>query len=78
MVGTLILGGAYQWLAKVEHAPFGPRCIWGLLLARGIGGFFGGNVIWVQELFSSLSDMIQYTACTVSNAALQIDEVYSH
>ena len=43
MTGTLVLSGAYQWLAKVEHAPFGPRGVWLLLVARGVGGFFGGQ-----------------------------------
>ncbi len=41
MTCTLVLSGTYQWLAKVEHAPFGPRGIWKLLIARGVGGFFG-------------------------------------
>lgn len=41
MTGTLVLSGTYQWLAKVEHAPFGPRGVWKLLIARGVGGFFG-------------------------------------
>lgn len=41
MTGTIVLSGTYQWLAKVEHAPFGPRGVWKLLVARGVGGFFG-------------------------------------
>lgn len=41
MTGTLILSGAYQWLAKVEDAPFGSREVRKLLIARGVGGFFG-------------------------------------
>lgn len=41
MIGTLILSGAYQWLARVEHAPFGPKEVRMLLIARGFGGFFG-------------------------------------
>ncbi|KAL9629420.1 MAG: hypothetical protein Q9164_006888, partial [Protoblastenia rupestris] len=41
MTGTLVLSGTYQWLAKVEHAPFGPRGVWLLLVTRGVGGFFG-------------------------------------
>ena len=45
MIGTLILSGAYQYFAKVEHAPFGPRGVWKLLLARGFGGFFGVSII---------------------------------
>ena len=41
MVGTLILTCAYQWLARVDKAPFGPSEVRWLLVARGIGGFFG-------------------------------------
>jgi len=43
MTGTLVLSGIYQYLAKVERAPFGPREVWTLLIARGVGGFFGGQ-----------------------------------
>ena len=45
MTGTLVLSGAYQWYAKVEHAPFGPREVWTLLFARGFGGFFGVSLL---------------------------------
>ena len=41
MTGTLILSLTYQWLAKVEDAPFGSKEVRGLLIARGVGGFFG-------------------------------------
>lgn len=41
MTGTLILSGIYQWMAKVENAPFGTREVRKLLIARGVGGFFG-------------------------------------
>lgn len=44
MTGTLVLSGAYQYFAKVEHAPFGPRGVWKLLIARGVGGFFGVSI----------------------------------
>lgn len=43
MTGTLILSGIYQWWAEVDGAPFGAREIRGLLIARGVGGFFGGE-----------------------------------
>ena len=48
MIGTLVLSVTYQWLAKVEHAPFGPRGVWKLLIARGFGGFFGVYGIYCQ------------------------------
>lgn len=41
MTGTLCLSCTYQWLAKVEHAPFGPPEVRKLLIFRGVGGFFG-------------------------------------
>jgi hypothetical protein len=41
MTGTLYLSCTYQWLAKVEHAPFGPPEVRKLLIFRGVGGFFG-------------------------------------
>lgn len=41
MTGTLILSGTYQWMTKVEDAPFGSREVRKLLIARGVGGFFG-------------------------------------
>ena len=41
MTGTLLLSFTYQWLAKVEGAPFGPKEVRNLLIARGVGGFFG-------------------------------------
>lgn len=43
MTGTLLLSGIYQWWAKVHEAPFGAREVRGLLIARGVGGFFGGK-----------------------------------
>lgn len=41
MTGTLVLSGMYQWLARVEGAPFGPKEVRKLLIFRGVGGFFG-------------------------------------
>lgn len=56
MTGTLILTSVYQWLAKVEHAPFGPRSVWGLLVARGVGGFFGVYGMYYSLQYLPLSD----------------------
>ena len=56
MSGTLILSGIYQWLAKVEHAPFGPREVWKLLVARGVGGFFGVYGMYYSLEYLPLSD----------------------
>ena len=43
MTGTLILSTIYLWWAKVDGAPLGPREIRGLLITRGVAGFFGGK-----------------------------------
>ena len=33
----------YMWWAQVPHAPLGVKEVRYLLLARGFGGFFGGE-----------------------------------
>lgn len=38
---TSMLVYVWMWRMKVENAPFGPREVRGLLIARGVGGFFG-------------------------------------
>lgn len=38
---TSVLVFVWMWRMKVENAPFGPRGVRGLLIARGVGGFFG-------------------------------------
>lgn len=38
---TSVLVYLWMWSMKVENAPFGPRGVRGLLVARGVGGFFG-------------------------------------
>lgn len=38
---TSVLVYVWMWRMKVENAPFGPRGVRGLLIARGMGGFFG-------------------------------------
>ena len=43
MIITLLFCLIYMYWASVPHAPFGKREVWGLLVARGLGGFFGGT-----------------------------------
>lgn len=38
---TSVLVYMWMWRMKVDNAPFGPRGVRGLLVARGVGGFFG-------------------------------------
>ena len=56
MLGTVILSSLYQWITKVEHAPFGPREVWGLLVARGVGGFWGAFGLYYSLIYLPLSD----------------------
>ena len=56
MSGTLLLSCLYQWLAKVENAPFGPREVWPLLVARGVGGFFGVFGLYYSLVYLPLAD----------------------
>ncbi|CAF9942293.1 MAG: hypothetical protein ALECFALPRED_009646 [Alectoria fallacina] len=56
MTGTLVLSSIYQWWAKVEEAPFGSREVRGLLVARGVGGFFGVYGIYYSLQYLPLSD----------------------
>ena len=50
MTGTLVLSGMYQWLAKVEGAPFGPKEVRKLLIFRGVGGFFGVYGMYCKQV----------------------------
>ena len=54
MIITLLFCFIYMYWASVPHAPFGKREVWGLLVARGLGGFFGGTcepVGWKWTLY---------------------------
>ncbi|KAF6224140.1 hypothetical protein HO133_010714 [Letharia lupina] len=54
MIGTLVLSGIYQWWAKLS--PFGSREVRGLLIARGVGGFFGVYGMYYSLQYLPLSD----------------------
>lgn len=64
MSGTLVLSGIYQWWAKVDGAPFGSPEVRGLLIARGFGGFFGGEWRVTSRERSAMADRKQCMACT--------------
>jgi len=40
---TLLLSFIYLYWASIPDAPFGKKEVRGLLVARGVGGFFGGT-----------------------------------
>lgn len=56
MGGTFILSSLYQCWAKVPDAPFGPRKVWPLLLARGVCGFFGVMGLYYSLQYLPLAD----------------------
>lgn len=45
---TSVLVYVWMWRMKVQDAPFGPRGVRGLLVARGVGGFFGVFGLYCQ------------------------------
>ena len=49
MFVTLVFSLVYLYWAKIPHAPLGHRDVRGLLVARGMGGFFGGMLIRYLE-----------------------------
>lgn len=50
---TVILSMLYMWLAKVQDSPLGKKEVRALLLARGIGGFFGVYGLYCKWKFAS-------------------------
>ncbi|KAG8528104.1 uncharacterized protein KY384_007020 [Bacidia gigantensis] len=56
MMGTLILSGIYLYWAQVADAPFGARGVRVLLIARGVGGFFGVYGMYYSLQYLPLSD----------------------
>ena len=65
MTGTLLLSCTYQWLARVEGAPFGPKEVRKLLIARGVGGFFGVYGMYCK-LGQHILDRLYKQSLTVS------------
>lgn len=56
MIATVFLSGLYQWLAKVEHAPFGRPEVRKLLVLRSTGGFFGAFGLYYSLEYLPLAD----------------------
>jgi hypothetical protein len=38
---TIVFASCYMWYRKIEHFPLGMKEVRPLLVARGLGGFFG-------------------------------------
>ena len=57
---TAILATAYIWWARIPDAPFGPKGVRLLLVARGVGGFFGAFGIYGTFFFPDFSNMTMF------------------
>ncbi|KAG7004819.1 hypothetical protein G7Y79_00023g054030 [Physcia stellaris] len=68
MFVTLLFSLMYLYWAKIPHAPFGNREVRGLLVARGMGGFFGvfGFFYSLQYLPIAEATVITFLAPTVA------------
>ncbi|KAI9701506.1 MAG: hypothetical protein M1836_001562 [Candelina mexicana] len=53
---TMVLACLYMWYTKVPHFPFGEREVRGLLVARGLGGFFGVYGIYYSLLYLPIAE----------------------
>lgn len=54
---TLVLGSLYMWAKKVPGFPFGHKGVRLLLLARGIGGFFGVFSMYFAIVYLPIADV---------------------
>ena len=67
---TVLMCCAYMWYTQVPHFPFGDPRVRVLLLARGIGGFFGVYGMYCMSLpiwtlaapWKNLSDVVRLFA----------------
>ncbi|KAI9889948.1 MAG: hypothetical protein M1814_004671 [Vezdaea aestivalis] len=53
---TSILCFAYMYFNKVPYAPFGKREVRGLLVARGVGGFFGVTGLYYSLVYLPIAE----------------------
>ncbi|KAI9822756.1 MAG: hypothetical protein M1832_002989 [Thelocarpon impressellum] len=56
MTITVVLCCLYMWCAKVPHFPFGQKEVRGLLICRGIGGFFGVFGLYYSLLYLPIAE----------------------
>ncbi|TKX22173.1 hypothetical protein C1H76_5606 [Elsinoe australis] len=71
---TVILSMAYMWYSKTPHFPFGAKEVRWLLVARGLGGFFGVFGMYYSLLYLPIADatVITYLAPGLSCWACSI------
>ncbi|KAF2809276.1 uncharacterized protein BDZ99DRAFT_463134 [Mytilinidion resinicola] len=53
---TVVLASGYMWYTKAEHFPLGLKEVRPLLVARGLGGFFGVFGMYYSLLYLPLAD----------------------
>ncbi|KAL2259650.1 hypothetical protein VTK26DRAFT_6609 [Humicola hyalothermophila] len=53
---TTILSCLYMWWNKVPHFPLGPKGLRGVLLVRGVSGFFGIYGMWYSMMYLPLAE----------------------
>ncbi|KAK3320777.1 hypothetical protein B0T19DRAFT_430451 [Cercophora scortea] len=53
---TTVLSCIYMYRTKVPHFPLGPPGVRGLLVARGVTGFFGIFPMWVSMMYLPLAE----------------------
>ncbi|KAG8622886.1 hypothetical protein KVT40_001274 [Elsinoe batatas] len=82
MTITVILSVLYMWWAKTPHFPFGAKEVRWLLVARGIGGFFGVFGMYYSLMALPISDatVITYLAPGLScwACSILIKEPFTH
>ena len=71
---TLLLCLFYMWFRGIENAPFGPKPVRKLLIARGFGGFFGVYGMYYSLKFLPIAEatVITFLAPTVACWACSI------
>ncbi|KAF4551760.1 EamA-like transporter-like protein 3 [Elsinoe fawcettii] len=79
---TIVLATLYMWYAKTPHFPFGAKEVRWLLVARGIGGFFGVFGMYYSLMALPISDatVITYLAPGLScwACSILIKEPFTH
>lgn len=65
---TTLISCIYMYKVKVPHFPFGPREVRGLLIARGMTGFFGIYGMWYSMMYLPLAEatVISFLAPSVA------------
>ncbi|KAK6359526.1 hypothetical protein TWF696_000681 [Orbilia brochopaga] len=66
---SVVLCSGYMWATKVPDFPLGPKSVRWLLVARGVGGFFGVFGLYYSLTYLDISDATVITFLAPSVAA---------